>query len=52
MSRLTFQLEDHFRFLAEQGDGLLARALYRFLSGFFAFVGDVLHACTNGLRSL
>lgn len=53
MSRLLFQLEDHFGFLAEQGGGgMLARALFRTLSGVCAFAGDALHACTSGLRTL
>ncbi len=52
MSRLLFQLEDHFRFLAEQGEGVPARVVFGILSGVFAFAGDVLHACRSGLRPL
>lgn len=52
MSRLSWQLEDHFRFLAEQERGAMVRGAFRVLSGCFAFVGDVLHACSRGLRPL
>lgn len=44
MSRLMFRLEDHFYAMAEQRTGCLASALWRRISNFFAFAGDVLNA--------
>lgn len=52
MSRLSWQLEDHFRFLAEQERGAMVRTAFRGLSSIFAFVGDLLHACSRGFRPL
>ena len=50
MSGLLFRLEDHFYFLAERNRGLLTCAIFRSLSGFFAFAGDVLHAGAGRAR--
>lgn len=43
MSRFMFRLEDHFYAMAEKHQGDFAGAIWRGVSNFFAFAGDVLN---------